>query len=391
MNEYTKFKKAVPPYEKSKYIIDAKMEKYRYHLGDGDMWPLTWGEDDNLYGAAGDNRKSPMNFWRIQGEPDKPLNEDNFNSFWGFLQAMCVMDCVNNLPVDPLDVLKDLPDVHITHGLKPASLLDIAGTMFMAAETINYGTDPKFTRQTNTNGFIVVSKDYGLTWKHATPINFFTGRLSSCHFIQYGKGYRGNRDNYVYAYFPCGFDGKSYWENGDCMLLGRVPYNRFDYYSILRREQWEFFTGLENNEPQWNKDDTLASPVFTYEKMCGENHVSYNPYIGRYLLGNYSFIDDDMHPRPNHQGIWPESAIRSQLTCYEAPEPWGPWSLFYQDDDWGTYGNYQPSFPTKWMFNNGRTMLVVSSGTFDDYNFVYQRMDIQLANECKYIICNRRE
>ena len=70
--------------------------------------------------------------------------------------------------------------------------------------------------------------------------------------------------------------------------------------------------------------------------MTGSDHVCYNPGLGCYLLGNYSFVDPQLHPRPIHQLSWPE-AYRSQLTLFEAPEPWGPWSLFYQDDDWGTY------------------------------------------------------
>lgn len=98
-------------------------------------------------------------------------------------------------------------------------------------------------------------------------------------------------------------------------------------------------------------------------------------------MGNYGFVDDEVRPRPNHQGCWPDSAYRSQLTLYEAPEPWGPWSLFHQDDDWGTYGDYQPSFPTKWMMENGRIMLMTSSGSWDDYNLTIQKMAVRLAGD----------
>jgi hypothetical protein len=113
--------------------------------------------------------------------------------------------------------------------------------------------------------------------------------------------------------------------------------------------------------------------------MTGEIHVSYNPGIGRYLMGNFSFLDDDLNPRPAHQLPYPEAAMRSQLTLFEAPAPWGPWSLFHRDDDWGTYGDYQPAFPVKWMFNEGRTMYMVCSGGMDDYNFTVQRVDLELS------------
>ena len=98
-------------------------------------------------------------------------------------------------------------------------------------------------------------------------------------------------------------------------------------------------------------------------------------------MGTYGFIDLDGNSRPYHQGHWPESCLRSQLTLFEAPEPWGPWSLFHQDDDWGTYGDYQPSFPTKWISEDGRTMSMVSSGSFDDYNLTLQKVTMEIADE----------
>ena len=114
--------------------------------------------------------------------------------------------------------------------------------------------------------------------------------------------------------------------------------------------------------------------------MTGENHVSYNPGIRRYIMGNYSFLDEAGNPRPYHStGGWPASALRSQLTLFEAPEPWGPWSSFYQDDNWGTYGDYQPSFPTKWISADGKNMLMVSSGSFDDYNMTLQNVKLKIA------------
>jgi len=368
MIDRSKLGKAISPYPKSNYIVEVHMDKYRYHQGVGDMWPITWGADDNLYGAAGDNRGSPMNFWRIKGAPN--LNHKSHQNDW-------ILDVIDDLPIDPKIYCTD-PRVDPNWGVKPAGLLDIDGTLYFAVELHNYGTDESFKRQTNIYGFIITSNDYGKTWnREATPTNFFTGRLASCHFLQFGRGYEGARDNYVYAYFPAADDGNSYWENGDYLLLGKVPKEK-----ILQRDAWEFYIGLDKNgKPIWSKDDNLAIPVFRYDKMCGEDHVVYNVGIGRYILGNYGFVDDNLIPRPNHQGIWPECAYRSQLTLFEAPEPWGPWSLFYQDDNWGTYGDYQPNFPTKWMYNDGRVMFMVSSGTYDDYCFVVQKVTLKISGD----------
>ena len=114
--------------------------------------------------------------------------------------------------------------------------------------------------------------------------------------------------------------------------------------------------------------------------MTGANHVAYNPGIGRYLMGNYGFVDEDLRPRPVHQMRYPESHL-SQLTLFEAPQPWGPWRLFYRNDNWGTYGDYQPNFPTKWMTADGRNVYMVTSGSWDDYNLVVQKLALKTKED----------
>ena len=183
----------------------------------------------------------------------------------------------------------------------------------------------------------------------------------------------------MYAYFPYDEeDGQSYWENNDALLLGRVPKEQ-----LLEREAWEFFCSEDPGEPAWDKDERKAKPVFRYRKMTGSDHVAYNAGLGRYILGNYSFVDEELHPRPIHQMGYPESHI-SQLTLYEAPEPWGPWKLFYRDDDWGTYGDYQPNFPTQWMTEDGRIMYLISSGSWDDYNLTVQKMAVKIKGDADF-------
>jgi len=357
----------VPPYPRSLLIIEAVFDRFRCHRGDGDMWPITWADDDNLYGAAGDNSGSPMNFWRINGGPAGWCADTG----WGVWVEM-----LDPKPIDP-KVYCQRPDVHPTMGVKPAGILSLNGVIYLAVELHNYGDHPAFNRQRNVQGWIITSNDYGKTWNRAaTPTDFFVDRLSSPHFLQFGKDYAGARDEFVYAYFPAGEDGHSYWENADALLLGRVP-----KCEICQRSSWRFYAGMgPDSQPLWSSEEHKAEPVFRYPHMTGENHVSYNPGLKCYLMGNYGFIDPDGRPRPYHQpGCWPESCLRSQLTLFEAPEPWGPWSLFHQDDDWGTYGDYQPNFPTKWMSPDGLTMLMVSAGSFDDYNLTLQKVILVIS------------
>lgn len=65
-------------------------------------------------------------------------------------------------------------------------------------EAQNYGDNPLFGRQHNLYGWIMVSENEGKTFDAAvTDTEFFTGRLASCHFLQFGRGYEGARDGYV--------------------------------------------------------------------------------------------------------------------------------------------------------------------------------------------------
>jgi len=349
-----------PDYPASTHIAEVVPHACRYHKGDGDMWPLTWAADGNLYAGAGDNLDSPMNFWKVVGDPSE-----------GWWRPSLYL--IDNTPVK-VDEYCPTPPGAPRRSVKPAGLLSLDGMIYFAVEAMNYGEDPNLNRQRNIYGWIITTDDYGRTWnREATPTDFFTGRLSSCHFLQFGRDYQGARDEYVYAYFPGADDGNSYWENGDYILLGRVPKAR-----ILDRSAWEFVVELcRGAEPIWDVHDSKAVPVFRYPLMTGEDHVAFNRGLGRYLLGNYAFIDAQGKPRPYHQAF-PESTKRSQLTLFEAPEPWGPWALFYLDDDWGTYGDYQPNFPTKWMSEDGQALWMVSSGSYDDYNCTLQQLNLKV-------------
>ena len=50
------------------------------------------------------------------------------------------------------------------------------------------------------------------------------------------------------------------------------------------------------------------------------------------------------------------------LSVYEAPQPWGPWSLAFDADDWDVGPGDSASFPSKWMSADGTTLHLVFSG-----------------------------
>lgn len=363
-----------PPFATSDYILAVSADPPA-HDGTGDMWPVTWAADDAIYAAAGDNDPgqgegtgfrgkphwSPMNVWRVRDCPSPHVTPE----------------LVHNLPVDPKKYCQR-PLTDLDNGVKPAGLLSIAGTLYLAVANIsdvNRPENPSFNRQRNVNAWIITSRDYGKTWDvDVTPQEFFTGRLSSPHFVQFGRDYAGAPDEYIYALFPAANDGCSYWDNGDYMLLGRVR-----IADILRRDRWEFWTGIDQaGKPKWSNNDSSAAPVFSFPGFTAENHVAYNPGLGRFIMGNGGFYGKDGQPLPYHNGR--RGQYRSQLTVYEATNLWGPWRLFYRVDDWGK-GNYQPSFPTKWMSKDGREMVMVSSGMGENYTFTTQKLHLTVASD----------
>ena len=347
-------------YARSEIIKSTAFDSERIRVASGDMWPCTWGADDNIYTACGDATHSDydywseMSFWKVTGSPyDK--------------NGKIEMSLLNYTPVDK-EFAKTLPDTHNYNNVKPGGVISVGGRLYMTVSSMNYGEGNHGFRQRYPNCWIAVSDDFGVTWDYkATPYDFFSGRLCGPTFVQFGKDNDGARDEYVYACFPCSFGGVSYWENQDCLLMGRVPAD-----SLLERNAWEFYT----SESGWDRDDAKASPIFEYPGMTGQDMIQYNRGLGRYILGNYSFMSPRGMPRPYHTGEFVdcETKYPSQLTLFESPEPWGPWSVFHVDGNWGTYGNYQPSFPTKWMSGDGLAMYMVSSGSFEDYKFVVQRV-----------------
>ena len=281
---YAQEYKGIPPQPGSKFIVSFSWGAHRFHTAAGDTWPLTWASDDNLYGAAGDNQGSPMNFWRIEDNP-----KSSFSSVFPPYQSVFL---VNNEPVDCKLYCKTIPGVNPNAGVKPAGLISVKGVLYFAVENMNYGDNPSFT-------------DFGKTWKlDATKQEFFAGRVASAHFIQFGKDDADAPDGYVYADFPAADDDKSYWGNGDYLLLGRVPRDR-----ILERSAWEFFAGRQpSGQELWDSDATKAVQIFRYPRMTGEDHISFNPILKRYILANYGFHDGHLNPRPYHQHF-PETCL----------------------------------------------------------------------------------
>ena len=305
----------------------------------GDTWPSATGADGHLYGWGCDSDAGPMALWRIEGDATRgePLTPTLVsNTSWAEpvldFAALCGW----------LGKTGTFPNINI----KPGGMVGLPpspdapnGTLLVGVSCMQYGSDPGFNRQTNLAGFAAVSLDSGRTFRNVTPSNAFMGRFAAPVFV------KGADPDYLFAFFPGSYDNAAYWDNNDAHFLGRVPVDAF-----AAPAQYTYFVGLDGaGAPVWSSDSSQAQPVLEFGSMLGENVVTYHAPLGRYLVAQYGFIDNEGKPRPWHSEPY-MSPHRTQLLLLEAPNPWGPWRSFYvSQDSPPAPGLYTPSFPEHFM------------------------------------------
>jgi hypothetical protein len=317
-----------PPYPKSEFItgvtFDASTERV---LAPGsDIWPLTWAADDRQYTVFGD------------GGGFGGTNSDSRVSF-----GVARVDGGR----------RDYVGVNIAGGKaaphrapftgKSLSVLALGDTLYLFRH--GTGSDQRafeFAR-------LYRSDDQGATWQEQ-PVEFsrragdFVGEdagFFAIAFIQFGRGYEGARDEFVYAYATEIID-PSHWR---LQQPGRIVLLRVPRTSLGDKAAYRFFAGWsEGGEPRWTARVTERKPV--WEDAVNGTHrlaASYNPGLKRYLLSTMT-VD-----RLGWIGL------------YEAPEPWGPWRTVLFEKDPARWGSkvITFTFSNKWASADGRDFVLV--------------------------------
>jgi CubicO group peptidase (beta-lactamase class C family) len=282
-----------------------------------DNWPNTWADDDSLYTAYGDGR--------------------GFQPFVPTKLSLGLAKIVG-VPPDIRGVNLRAPSVEATGddvaGYKASGMLMAGHTLYMLVR--NAG-----------NSQLVWSADHGVNWTFANWK--FTESFGAPSFINFGRNYAGARDEYVYV---VSHDADSAYEVADRCVLARAPRDR-----LLDREAWQYFAGIDNGGPRWTVNVKDRQPILRNDGKCYRLSASYNAAIKRYLL---------VHPVPtnesNDRGGRPDTRFSGGLVIYDAPVPWGPWSIVYESDAWDVGPGETCSFPTKWMSRGGRTLHLLFSG-----------------------------
>lgn len=285
----------------------------------GDSYAMTWAFDGNIYASAGDPvwglKTDGMDFEKFAGGPldyvISKTNEMYGYTGWG------------------------------GEGCKPTGMISMNGLLYLGfgLNGINgIGNPPTANGHTvsqqQSSGQIVYSTDTGKTWlppigSITTPM--FPGWKFGCpSFIQYGKNNEGAPDTFVYA-----VSGEQ-WDNGDNMRLGRVGKNL-----IMDKNAWEWVSGFDTDSaPLWTHNlDSSKVLLSDPDWLSGFFDAVYIPEINRYLISTWHF-KSDMCPN-----------CGSELIIYDAPQPWGPYTLAHHDSVWeNTAVNpYSPHFPLKWF------------------------------------------
>jgi hypothetical protein len=103
-----------------------------------------------------------------------------------------------------------------------------------------------------------------------------------------------------------------------------------------------------DGEPSWSADLTRRGAVFTNPGACYRSAISYDAGLKRYLWCQIGPGDDTRYS--------------GGFAIYDAPEPWGPWTVAFHTGSWDVGPGESNSLPTKWMSADGRTIHLVFSG-----------------------------
>ena len=330
-----------PPYPHSTAIVKLTWDPGVVRIGEGndgkdgvgDNWPITWGDDGDLYTSYGDG-------------PGFYIRPRDFLTL-GFAKIMGIPPDITAKDI-PSDA--DAPINWGNKGIKSSGLLMVDHTLYMFARNYIVDGDYRHSR-------MAWSKNHEKNWTWADW--YFSDTFGCPEFVQFGQNYSGARDNYVYIVSQGNNDPYAYSPN---IVMLRAPKDK-----VADRKAYRFFSGLDSKgSPAWSVDIAERKPIFTDPQGTQRISLTYNKALKRYFLTS------------SHQvGTAPHNA---SLGVFDAPEPWGPWTTVDYDDHWsGTNRTYHSKFPTKWMSADGKTMWLLYSGLGgNNYAVIVKKATLEL-------------
>lgn len=321
---------AASPYPESPAIDEIRFDwsTHRRLAPGSDNWPMTWAQNGHQYTSWGDGGgfggtnsqgRDSLGFARVEGTS---TNYKGVN-VWGGVGA--------SNPPPP-------------SGGKSYGMLALGDTLYAwvspGSATANYD----YTRlHRSTNG--------GRNWTAASWRFLESDRVILPTILQFGRGYAGARDDYVYTYAPRLKNASSL----RVQVPGEIDLMRVPRGSIMTRNAYQFFDGLNSDgSPRWTATLANREPVFRDPAGVGWTvSVSYNPGLRRYLL------------------ITEHSTTSvSRIGIFDAPQPWGPWTTVLYASSFGAGEIEQTgffwNFANKWLSADGKQFTMVFTGVDDN-------------------------
>jgi hypothetical protein len=384
-------------YPQSRYIksLTFKSEPYRYPGTGSDMHWWTWGVDGSTYVIDDDGSNFGESSWyahllKTTGiPPHHKVEQINNFQFYDFRKHIpndfmrryvCGIVAIDSsLYVSIYDYDWNIPSKSIHSDTLYKRIREYNPWHDLDATLgYNMGFVDAYSRNGGVAG-IIASHDFGKTWTNLpneTTPQFFSPQFGAPAFLTFGLG---NTDvpaelrPYVYAISN---DGS--WATGDNVYLGRVHRD-----SLLFRQAWTFVTNINGKKITWNKDLEKAQPIFTDKDHVGHPTITYNKAINRYILA----ISSDVYP--HYENATREEFKKwnwhSELQLYESENIWGPWSIFYNNNQWGGEHHtcYLLQMPASWISENGLEGTILFAGDYvnrtgEYYGFMTQPYEIEL-------------
>jgi len=317
---------------KSTYIkgIEWLSDRIPYpdHSVKGDTYPVTWADDDAIYTSSGDplwgGKEHGLDVERLIGGPtdyriDRINNMDGYIGWGG-------------------------------NGPKPTGMICVDGILYLAFQNLKGARKPphSLSSQHGSDAYIVYSANKGFFWvpsfENIKEPMFPGHKFGGPSFVNFGKNNENAKDDFVYAV------SSDQWDNGSNIRLGRVPKDK-----ITIKESWEWVCAFTPSyEAVWSHDLNESIPILSIHKWMGVPEMVYLASIDRYLMFSWRF----------HKDFSPEDG--TDLLIFEAPEPYGPFSLVHVEEYWEgkNFTPYCPRLPLKWVEPDGVTCWLQFSGSW---------------------------
>lgn len=336
-------------------------ERFRVPGSGGDTWDSTWGADGNLYlmlndgtGFNGVNDNSKV--IKLEGTPEDPSTLKGTD--------------LNN------GELGNSPSIGNSYS---SGIYEVDGALyFIAVRSQQVPQAWQFY-----NGALLKSTDGGKTWLNtegqvdALPLiddsnaTFKTKDMADFSFVKYGQGGEApaggvdRSDEYVYLVTPSACYGADYY-------MARISRQALkDWTTTFDLSQIEYYTGGDGMlDENWTNEDPEKNRASILHDDYGEArgyprwspaNITYNPALGRYFM------------LAQNSDSWARPQVESTLYTFEAPHPWGSWTLVHEEHvQHKDQANLTwPYFVQKFQSEDGKKMWMTVCGEAGGNNLDY--------------------